>query len=210
MEIITTLNQHSCGKWSWNVRLLRYLSKNNTSNNFKTYHKSLVSYRYHRYTDVNDRILEVPAVGDTPCLNCTVDQDILDSENYSEERTCWRCDQAKKIRDIRLNKSPLTLQHLCGLSIAASRMNFYHGNLLPNPLKNQLSELVKEINLCGNCSKVRHIGESGFKIFTFKNPYLGNTCVPFIHWACSYECAQEIEVPARKQQLKSAKEQVTI
>merc|ERR1712126_799032 len=69
------------------------------------------------------------------------------------------------------------------------------------------SEQVKELNLCGNCSKVRHIGESGYKIFTFKNPYLGNTCVPFIHWACSYECAQEIEVPARKQQLKSAKEQ---
>ena len=60
----------------------------------------------------------------------------------------------------------------------------------------------------GHCSVVKKIGDSGFKIFTFKNPYLGNTCVPFIHWACSYTCAQAIEVPAREEQLSSAKEQV--
>ena len=167
-----------------------------------------VLIRYHRYTDVNDRILEVPAVGDTPCLNCNVDQDTIDYDDLSNNRSCWRCNQAKKIREIRTNKTPYTLQYLCGLSIAAGRINFYHGNLLPKLLKKQLSEQVTELNLCGNCSNVRHIGESGYKIFTFKNPYLGNTCVPFIHWACSYKCAQEIEVPARKQQLKSAKEQV--
>ncbi|KAJ8897751.1 hypothetical protein PR048_003101 [Dryococelus australis] len=44
----------------------------------------------------------------------------------------------------------------------------------------------------------------GYKVFTFKNPYLGNTCVPFQHWACSVRCAREIEVPAHLEQLKAA------
>ena len=42
-------------------------------------------------------------------------------------------------------------------------------------------------------------------MFTFKNPYLGNTCVPFQHWACSLDCAREIEVPARREQLLDAR-----
>ena len=45
-------------------------------------------------------------------------------------------------------------------------------------------------------------------MYTFKNPYLGNTCVPFLHWACSLDCARDIEVPARLEQLQSAEEQV--
>lgn len=166
--------------------------------------------RYHRYTDVNDRILEVPSVGDNPCLSCNFDQNGIDYYDNSENRACWRCNQAKRLRDIRAIKEPYTLQYLCGMSIASGRINFYHGNLLPKLLKIQLSAQVTQLNLCGNCSNVKHSGESGYKIFTFKNPYLGNTCVPFIHWACSYKCAQEIEVPARKQQLRSAKEQVIL
>ena len=121
---------------------------------------------------------------------------------------CWRCIDVKK-DEVRLrSKQPYTLQYLCGLSLASGRFNFFHGDLLPSRLKNQLSEQMTQLNLCGHCPSVKRIGDSGFKIFTFKNPYLGNTCVPFIHWACSYKCAQAIEVPARKQQLSSAKEQV--
>ncbi len=41
-----------------------------------------------------------------------------------------------------------------------------------------------------------------FQVFTFKNPYLGNTCVPFLHWSCSRECAEAIEVPARREQVR--------
>jgi hypothetical protein len=36
------------------------------------------------------------------------------------------------------------------------------------------------VNLCGNCWTVRSADEAGYKVFTFKNPYLGNTCVPFL------------------------------
>ena len=126
------------------------------------------------------------------------------------ERACWRCIQAQKDNKCIRPRQPLSLEYLCGKSLASSRINFFHGNFLPNRLKNQLSEQVTTLNLCGHCPVVKQIGDSGFKIFTFKNPYLGNTCVPFIHWACSYKCAQAIEVPARKEQLSSAKEQVNL
>lgn len=45
---------------------------------------------------------------------------------------------------------------------------------------------------------------SGYKVITFKNPYLGNTCVPFMHWTCSLECAKALEVPARHEQIQAA------
>ena len=47
---------------------------------------------------------------------------------------------------------------------------------------------------------------AGFKVITFKNPYLGNTCVPFQHWACSLACAQAIEIPARLEQIAAARQ----
>lgn len=47
---------------------------------------------------------------------------------------------------------------------------------------------------------------SGFKVITFKNPYLGNTCVPFQHWACSLSCAMALEIPAREEQIAAARE----
>ena len=43
-------------------------------------------------------------------------------------------------------------------------------------------------------------------MITFKNPYLGNTCVPFQHWACSVECARSLEIPARKEQISAARQ----
>ena len=43
-------------------------------------------------------------------------------------------------------------------------------------------------------------------MITFKNPYLGNTCVPFQHWVCSLKCAHALEVPARLEQIAKAKE----
>jgi len=47
---------------------------------------------------------------------------------------------------------------------------------------------------------------AGYKVITFKNPYLGNTCVPFQHWACSLSCAMGVEIPARYEQIKAARE----
>lgn len=46
----------------------------------------------------------------------------------------------------------------------------------------------------------------GYKVITFKNPYLGNTCVPFQHWACCLDCATNLEVPAREEQIAAARE----
>lgn len=40
-------------------------------------------------------------------------------------------------------------------------------------------------------------------MFTFKSPYCGNTCVPFQHWACSRECGEAIEIPARQAQQRA-------
>ena len=40
--------------------------------------------------------------------------------------------------------------------------------------------LLFQVNLCGNCSSVKSAKVPGYKVFTFKNPYLGNTCVPFL------------------------------
>ena len=61
------------------------------------------------------------------------------------------------------------------------------------------------MQLCSNCSIPRPQSASSFKVFTFKNPYLGNTCVPFQHWACSLHCAREVEIPARREQLVEAR-----
>lgn len=46
---------------------------------------------------------------------------------------------------------------------------------------------------------------AGYTTVTFLTPYLGNTCVPFQHWACSKECVVAIEVPAKKLQLEGSK-----
>lgn len=53
--------------------------------------------------------------------------------------------------------------------------------------------------------KVLMILITGYSTVTFLIPYLGNTCVPFQHWACSKECILAIEGPAKKLQLEGAK-----
>ena len=57
--------------------------------------------------------------------------------------------------------------------------------------------MINTVNPCENCSTVRDVNEAGYKVFTFRNPYLGNTCVPFLHWACDYNCAKDIEIPGK-------------
>merc|ERR1712200_216594 len=70
-----------------------------------------------------------------------------------------------------------------------------------------LAALVDDKELCDACSCVLSPHADRFRVFTFKNPYLGNTCVPFQHTACSLHCAEAIEVPARIEQLMSARQQ---
>lgn len=46
----------------------------------------------------------------------------------------------------------------------------------------------------------------GYSTVTFLTHYLGNTWVPFQHWACSKECILAIEEPAKILQLEGAKQ----
>lgn len=48
---------------------------------------------------------------------------------------------------------------------------------------------------------------SGYSTVTFLTPYLGNTCVPFQHWACSEKCVLAIEGPAKILQFEGSKKQ---
>ena len=116
-----------------------------------------------------------------------------------------------------------SLQKLAATAIIGARINFYQ-SLIPNRIKDYLSQLCEGIEvrpesdqlmsdnlfylqLCSNCSMPGYKTSSSFKVFTFKNPYLGNTCVPFQHWACSLECARAVEIPARREQLSQAEVQ---
>jgi len=103
--------------------------------------------------------------------------------------------------------TPHTLQQLAALSVIKSRSNFYRSQEIPTRIKDYISSLCEGLELCSNCSSPRPQTAPSYKVFTFKNPYLGNTCVPFQHWACSLPCAREVEIPARREQLTQAMEQ---
>ena len=92
----------------------------------------------------------------------------------------------------------VNLQNIAARAIIASRINFYAAEI-PFRLKNYISDMINTVNPCENCSTVKDTSESGYKVFTFRNPYLGNTCVPFLHWACDYNCARDIEIPGKTQ-----------
>jgi len=104
-------------------------------------------------------------------------------------------------------RQPQSLQTLSAMAVITSKLNFYGSSHIPTRIKDYISNICEHLELCSNCSVPRPHSAPGFKVFTFKNPYLGNTCVPFQHWACSRSCAQEVEVPARAEQLTSAREQ---
>ena len=131
------------------------------------------------HTDVNERILEAPGVEE--CEN---------EGGRSEGMMAFP-----------------SLQQIAMKTIVASRENFFESNALPPAFKDRIANATQNLNLCDNCPAIRPVAAAGFKVYTFKNPYLGNTCVPFLHWACSLTCAREIEVPARIEQLESAEEQ---
>eukprot|EP00092_Neocalanus_flemingeri_P017060 GFUD01018451.1.p1 GENE.GFUD01018451.1~~GFUD01018451.1.p1 ORF type:complete len:594 (+),score=175.32 GFUD01018451.1:101-1882(+) len=103
--------------------------------------------------------------------------------------------------------TPSSLQQLCALTVIRSRDNFYRSVQIPTRIKDFISSLCEGLELCTNCSTPRPQSAPSYKVFTFKNPYLGNTCVPFQHWACSLPCAREVEIPARREQLSQAREQ---
>lgn len=100
-----------------------------------------------------------------------------------------------------------SLQFLAAKAVIASKTNFYASKQIPQLVKNYISEVYPKFNICGHCNMAKSQSEPGFKVYTFKNPYLGNTCVPFQHWVCSYNCAEAIEIPARFEQMAAAMKQ---
>jgi len=83
-------------------------------------------------------------------------------------------------------------------------INFFEEEI-PESLKNYMSLTYLNYNICNFCNIATDCTIPGYTTVTFLTPYLGNTCVPFQHWACSKECVLAIEGPAKKLQIEGAK-----
>jgi hypothetical protein len=120
-------------------------------------------------------------------------------------------------------REPERLQFWAAKAVIGSKINFYTDPSVAPVLKDYIAEIYTLFNVCGYCNRAKLSVQSGklylvsamlmltsfsigFKVITFKNPYLGNTCVPFQHWACSLSCAMAIEIPAREEQIAAARE----
>ena len=103
--------------------------------------------------------------------------------------------------------SPMSLNVLSAKALLGHKINFFLAEDLAPPLKDYIVHIYERFDLevCENCAAARVMPSLGYKVITFKNPYLGNTCVPFQHWACSVACAKAIEEPARLEQVSAAK-----
>ncbi|XP_052768342.1 uncharacterized protein LOC128222068 [Mya arenaria] len=101
-------------------------------------------------------------------------------------------------------KRPMSLSFWAAKALVGSKKNFFTDENVAPVLKDYLCGVYDMFNVCQNCPKACLSNKQGFKVITFKNPYLGNTCVPFQHWVCSVKCAQALEVPARLEQIAKA------
>ncbi|GFO35550.1 leucine-rich repeat-containing protein 8e [Plakobranchus ocellatus] len=129
-----------------------------------------------------------------------------------------------------------SLQFWAAKGIIGQKQNFFQDENVVPVLKDYIADIYHLFNICHNCNTacLSHTNElsglalnlslvdiphpcvkfkndpphvfAGYKVITFKNPYLGNTCVPFQHWACSMECARAVEIPARLEQISAARE----
>ncbi|BFZ12381.1 hypothetical protein BsWGS_15420 [Bradybaena similaris] len=99
-----------------------------------------------------------------------------------------------------------SLQFWAAKAIIGSKRDFFQDPNIAPVLKDYISDIYHHFSICHHCNNACLSNTLGFKVITFKNPYLGNTCVPFQHWACSLECAKAVEVPARLEQISAARE----
>lgn len=99
-----------------------------------------------------------------------------------------------------------SLAYWAARTLIGQKKNFFIDESVAPVLKDYICDIYDQFNVCQNCPKACPISHSGFKVITFKNPYLGNTCVPFQHWVCCMTCAKALEVPARLQQIAKARE----
>lgn len=103
-------------------------------------------------------------------------------------------------------KKPFKLSFWAAKAIIGAKKNFFTDENVAPVLKDYICDVYENFNICQNCPTACLSNKPGFKVITFKNPYLGNTCVPFQHWVCSMECAKALEVPARHEQIAKARE----
>ncbi|RUS71715.1 hypothetical protein EGW08_020525 [Elysia chlorotica] len=99
-----------------------------------------------------------------------------------------------------------SLQFWAAKGIIGQKQNFFQDQNVVPVLKDYIADIYSLFNICHNCNTACLSNRNGYKVITFKNPYLGNTCVPFQHWACSMECARAVEIPARLEQISAARE----
>jgi hypothetical protein len=66
-----------------------------------------------------------------------------------------------------------SLQQLSALAIISAGINFYGLPAIPKRLQDRVSHLCHYINMCGHCGNVLPVTELGYKVFTFKEAYLG-------------------------------------
>lgn len=98
----------------------------------------------------------------------------------------------------------LPLMDLSIEKIFSSGINFFNEDI-PESLKYYMSLTYLSYNICNFCNKATYWSILGYSTVTFMTPYLGNTCVPFQHWACSSQCVKAIEQPAKKLELEAGK-----
>lgn len=133
------------------------------------------------------------------------------NHNYFKSTFMWyHTDVNERILKVTRNYIPKSysahsLQFLAAQALISSPIDYLTDKNIPPSLKVFLAESFRRFNICENCKRAFLKQSDGYKVITFKNPYLGNTCVPFEHWACSLECSKAIEIPARKEQVEASK-----
>ncbi|GFV98125.1 hypothetical protein TNCV_4448842 [Trichonephila clavipes] len=134
------------------------------------------------------------------------------NHNYFKSTFMWyHTDVNKRILAVR-GCSPCpaglpSLKLLSATAIIGAKLNFFVSGIVPPTLVDYMCHIYFDFNVCYQCSSANLKSKPSYKVYTFKNPYLGNTCVPFLHWACSLQCAEDIEIPAHAEQVLSAMEQ---
>lgn len=140
------------------------------------------------HTDVNQRVIALPRQTLPHNAFSSVNQSTTQQLNYNLSPT-----------------QPLSLQLIATKQLIANKTNFFKDHRVSPGMKQHLSQHYHLFNLCDACHTACLYYQPGYKVITFKNPYLGNTCIPFQHWTCSYQCALSIEIPARQEQVCAAK-----
>lgn len=134
------------------------------------------------------------------------------NHNYFKSTFMWyHTDVNERILTVQssgdyMSREPEKLQFWAVKTIIGSKINFFASPSVAPVLKDYISSIYRLFSVCGHCNSAKLCNQPGYKVITFKNPYLGNTCVPFQHWACSLSCATALEIPAREEQISAARE----